>query len=168
MTFISWTDEFITSFIMSINGKWNYSSFHTELLLISAFTLLTHTDLFWLQHPSFCINIHLHFIKKRYTAIICVFAGQHGQPTSTWTRAKCSFPVSPAVIQYLVSWFRSLKGNNNSGCTTAVFAIGCRSWCANRPAPVQHPGLRATVLKCLSVLEQLCSHKWNHASRTYR
>lgn len=91
LTFISWTDEFITSLVMSINGKWNYNSFHTELLVISAlFYFPSHTDLFYSDH-----NIHrfaytwIFISSKIVAAVTNVFAEQH---------EKALFGLVPKVI----------------------------------------------------------------------
>jgi len=82
-----------------------------------------------------------------------VFAGQHEQPVSAWTWAKHYFPVNPAVIEYLVSRSKRPKGNSDSGCTIPMLAIGTETDMLARLVPLQHPRLRETVLKSLSLLE---------------
>lgn len=79
-------------------------------------------------------------------AMTHAFAGQHEQPISAWTCAKPYFPVSPAVVEYLVSDQRDIA------IVAAPFSCLL--------VTVQHPKPRETVLKSLSVLEQLCSAKW--------
>lgn len=117
LTFISWTDEFITSLGMSINGNWNYNSFHTKLLVISAlFYFPSHTDLlFWPQHPMFCIYMNFHFIKnsccsnKRFS--------RTARKSPFWTCAKSDLTISLDLFVYLISCSKKSKTDSNTGST---------------------------------------------------
>lgn len=155
MTFICWTDEFITSLVMSINGNWNYSSFHIELLLISAFPLLAFSHRFlslWLQHPMLCIHLNFHSSKLCRTA---------RTPISAWACAKQYFPVvhlQPSI------WSHGLRDQRETATVAALFPcllLATEDDVRAKLIPLQYAWLRETVLKCPCVLEWLCSHKWN-------
>lgn len=106
----------------------NYSSFHTELLLISPFLCSQpHTDFFYsdcnIQH--FCMNVNFRFIKKRccHNTFFCFFLLQDSK------RSSFQAVFGSLWSQFLLSWLGRAGGNKGrSGCTIPGFALGCRSW----------------------------------------
>lgn len=107
-------------------------------------------------------------MSEIHAAITHALAEQHEQAFSVWTCAKSYFPVSPAVIEYLISHSKKSKADSNSGSTVPCLLRATEADVLTSLAPSTAHRLRGTVLKRPSLLQPLYSHKWKQASWTYR